>query len=91
MRSSPSGSPLLLKPIATISHKWIPYESEQDAKLLEFALPPDSTGLPHPSLLALDGSFYTGDLFEIAEGGYLFRGRKEDWIIMNGGHICDTK
>ena len=93
MKSSPFGSPLLFRPIPGLSYKWLPYESEQDeAKLLEFILPAGSSGLPHPSLLAPDGNFYTGDLFETAEDGYyLFRGRKADWIIMSGGHICDMQ
>lgn len=91
MVSTPSGRPSLFKPISTVLYKWVPQE-QSEASLRELVILPGSKELPHSSLLAADGNFYTGDLFEPAgDGYYRFKGRKNDWIKTGSGHFCDTK
>ena len=93
MASTPFGNPALLKPDPGLLYNLLPYETEEDeAKLVELMVLAGWRALPHPSLLAPDGNFYTGDLFEpVGDGYYLYRGRKNDWIMTGVGHICDTK
>ncbi len=61
-------------------------------RLLELVVLPDSPEFPQPHLLAADGNFRTGDLFEKqADGSYLYRGRDDDWIKDAGADRCDTR
>ena len=61
-------------------------------QLLELVVLSDSPDCPDVSLRHADGHFHTGDLFaEVEPGKYLFRGRKDDWIIVRTGGKVDTK
>jgi hypothetical protein len=61
-------------------------------RLLELVVLPDSPEFPQPHLLAADGNFRTGDLFEKqVDGSYLYRGRDDDWIKDAGADRCDTR
>lgn len=62
------------------------------SKLLEFVIPPPSSDHPDPSLCdPVDGYYHSKDLFQQVEsGGYKYRGRSDDMIVMNKGQMCDT-
>ncbi|KAL0573602.1 hypothetical protein V5O48_008361 [Marasmius crinis-equi] len=69
-------------------------ERAEQVDLKEFVVYRDSADCPHASLLPVDGKmkYHTGDLFEEPEpGGYLHRGRTDDWIKMENGCRCDAR
>ena len=72
----------------------IPTAAKQDSadQLLELVILSDSPNCPDVSLRHADGHYHTGDVFvEVKAGKYLFRGRKDDWIIAETSGKCDTK
>ncbi|KAF9263033.1 acetyl-CoA synthetase-like protein [Marasmius fiardii PR-910] len=76
-------------------HRFLPYEG---GELKELVLLPNSADCPHKSFCnPKDGCFYTGDLFEEVPTRtnsepkrYQFRGRKDDWIMMEKTAKCDA-
>ncbi|ESK95969.1 amp- ligase [Moniliophthora roreri MCA 2997] len=68
-------------------------ESRQSSmKLLELVVLSDSIDCPSPDFRRPDdGHFHTGDLWEQADsGGYIYRGRDDDWIKCENACRCDT-
>ncbi|KAJ7624693.1 hypothetical protein FB45DRAFT_869593 [Roridomyces roridus] len=64
----------------------------ESTRLFEFILLAGSPRLPQSHLLAADGHFHSGDLFEHQpDGSYVFRGRNDDWIKTKSAYWCDTK
>ncbi|KAJ3492284.1 hypothetical protein NLG97_g5438 [Lecanicillium saksenae] len=61
-------------------------------QMLELVVPPESADCPPPAFRNPEtGKFHTGDLFiEAWRGKYFSKGRKDDWIKMEGGLRCDT-
>ncbi|KAK7037787.1 hypothetical protein VNI00_010748 [Paramarasmius palmivorus] len=74
----------IARPDAEIGHS--------NARLLELVILSDSTDCPAPSFRSPDdGHFHTGDLWEQAkDGGYIYRGRDDDWINCENACLCDA-
>ncbi|KAF9263032.1 acetyl-CoA synthetase-like protein [Marasmius fiardii PR-910] len=77
------------------AHRFVPYEG---GELKELVLLPNSADCPHKSFCnPEDGCYHTGDLFQEIPAEtdsepkrYLFRGRKDDWIMMMDASKCDA-
>lgn len=93
---------LFLRPIPGTKYSFMPVTASAaadeaghynaNASLLELVILAESGDCPHPSLRQPDGHFHTGDLFsEVVPGGYLFRGRDDDWIKSENSLRCDTR
>ena len=95
MVSVPGKPSRFIRPLPDVSCRWDPVVStlaDTSTELFEFVLLANSPQIPQPHLLATDGNFYTGDLFErYPDGSYLFRGRDDDWIKSYSGKRCDAK
>ena len=60
--------------------------------LLELVVLSDSPNCSDVSLRHSDGHYHTNDLFiEVEAGKYLFRGRKDDWVMTDSASALDTK
>ncbi|KAI3605677.1 amp-ligase [Moniliophthora roreri] len=66
--------------------------TQYSTNLLELVVLSDSIDCPSPSFRRPDdGHFHTGDLWEQSDdGGYIYRGRDDDWIKCENGCRCDT-
>ncbi|KAJ7636631.1 hypothetical protein FB45DRAFT_989159 [Roridomyces roridus] len=96
MASVPGKPSRYVRPIPTVSCRFDPVsktiDESESTELFELIVLPDSPRLPHPQLLAADGTFHSGDLFErMSDGSYVFRGRNDDWIKTKSAYWCDTK
>ncbi|KAJ7624677.1 hypothetical protein FB45DRAFT_980034 [Roridomyces roridus] len=100
MTTVPGKPSRYLRPIPTISCRFDPVSKTDDqsaadhesTQLFEFILLAGSPRLPQSHLLAPDGHFHSGDLFEDQpDGSYVFRGRNDDWIKTKSAYWCDTK
>lgn len=62
------------------------------AQLFEFVLLADSPQILRSHLLAADGNYHPGDLFEKQpDGSYVFCGRDDDWIKNADADRTNTK
>ncbi|CAL1695357.1 unnamed protein product [Somion occarium] len=99
MLLSTPGKSVPLVPMEGTSYGFFPINSSLDgphqnanARTLELVILSDSGDCPDPSLRAADGHYHTGDLFlELPGGGYVSRGRDDDWIKSENSLRCDTK
>lgn len=77
-----------------VDNEVVPEHIQAKSPLLELVVLSDSADLPDPSFCdPRDGHFHTKDLFEEVptSGGYLYRGRLDDILIMKGARKLDTK
>lgn len=99
MLLSTPGKSVPLVPMEGTSYGFLPINSSLDgqhqnanARTLELVILSDSADCPDPSLRGPDGHYHTGDLFlELPGGGYISRGRDDDWIKSENSLRCDTK
>ncbi|KAL1665529.1 hypothetical protein GGF50DRAFT_52504 [Schizophyllum commune] len=91
------GADGILKPLHGTRYEFVPIEGgadtgyESSARLLEMIIRGDSPDCPK-GRAAADGHFHTGDLFlEVIPGGYVYRGRDDDWIKSQTSLRCDTR
>lgn len=92
-------SPHLLRFCCTLDYEFAPLPGNTHSNIQELVVLPTSPDCPHPSLRdPKDGKFYTKDLFERVEGSaseknevFIFRGRRDDIIIMEEASNCDAK
>ena len=91
------GADGILKPLHGTRYEFVPIEGgadtgyESSARLLEMIIRGDSPDCPK-GRRAADGHFHTGDLFlEVIPGGYVYRGRDDDWIKSQTSLRCDTR
>ncbi|KAF9262376.1 acetyl-CoA synthetase-like protein [Marasmius fiardii PR-910] len=79
-------------PVEGVSHTDNAQERQSQPKLLELVVKSDSIDCPPSEFCqADDGHFHTGDLWEFVQGGYVYRGRDDDWIKTESALRCDTK
>lgn len=97
---SQPGTPHLLRFYRKFDYKFVPIPGEDSSsKVQELVILPTSPDCPPAALRnPKDGMYYTKDLFERVENGdtgveevYVFRGRRDDIIIMEGADNCDAK
>ncbi|KAF7329498.1 AMP-binding domain-containing protein [Mycena kentingensis (nom. inval.)] len=80
----------VFRPMEGFTYKFIPVRGgEGSGVVVELVVPANAPDCPYTS--AGTGDFHTGDLFEQVDGGYVFRGRDDDWIKCEDGSRCDTK
>ncbi|KDQ54166.1 hypothetical protein JAAARDRAFT_136126 [Jaapia argillacea MUCL 33604] len=91
-----------LQGVPGVSYRFLPFldedrglgldRDENDEQLYEFVVLPDSPEVPDRSLWKDEGWYGTGDIFEeVGPDTYVYRGRKEEWIVNDNGERCDTK
>ncbi|KAF9262375.1 acetyl-CoA synthetase-like protein [Marasmius fiardii PR-910] len=94
-RSDPTGTFRVID-VPGISYQFDPISVSPEAggqpKLFELVVRSDSMDCPpHKFRRPDDGHFHTGDLWEAVEGGYLYRGRDDDWIKTGSAVRCDAR
>ncbi|TRM65683.1 hypothetical protein BD626DRAFT_485538 [Schizophyllum amplum] len=87
----------ILRPLRGTRYEFVPIDGavdtgyESSARLLEMVIRGDSPDCPRDRRAA-DGHFHTGDLFaQVVPGGYVYRGRDDDWIKSQTSLRCDTR
>lgn len=93
------GMPHHLRFFSKLDYAFVPVPGNTHSNIQELVVLPTSPDCPHPTLRdPKDGMYYTKDLFERVEssgvGGdevFIFRGRKDDIIIMEEASNCDAK
>ncbi|KAI0764537.1 acetyl-CoA synthetase-like protein [Trametes elegans] len=85
----------LLRPVRGANPAFLPYKdtdggSSPGLELYEIVVPAGADDCPPPALVAPDGYYHTGDIFQKIEDGWVYRGRAGDWIKVLDGFV-DTK
>jgi len=99
MTTAPGKPSRFIRPLPDISYRFDPVtditilaDRLSSVQLFEFVLLADSPQIPRPHLLAADGNYHPGDLFEKQpDGSYLSYGRDDDWIKNADTDRTDTK
>lgn len=99
MTTVPGKASRFISPLPNISYRFDPVtditilaDKPASTHLFEFVLLADSPQTPQPHLLATDGNYHPGDLFDKQpDGSYVSYGRDDDWIKNADTDRTDTK